>query len=628
MLGVSYNTIGRIIRNYEITKDESELLKNRDSKRKKIQIPYDEMYALYITQNLSTIEISKMKNVSPSTIARVLKEHNIIKDPIEIIKKKVLENPNVLNIGYDELYDLYINQNLSGVEISKILNFSYVAVFRKLNEYNIKKDKDIITKNRCSKRSKPLDFDYDELYDYYITKNMTIKEIAKLYNKSKSYMTEIFCKYDIKKDHDTIIKKRVENSRNSLLSTHGVCNVFQLDEIKNKTKTTMLEKYGVEHVSQVKEIHDKVINTMLVRHGVKSFLEKPEIREKSAEAVFKKYGVNWFSQLKMSKKYLTYALDKDTFINYITTNTLHNVDIIASELGCSANVIYKLKNKWKIDNELINVLGTGESSYEREICKILDNFNIKYETHDRSILDGKEIDILIPDYNIGIEFNGDYWHCNSVIKDANYHKNKSLEAESNDIFIYHIFEYDWLDQKNKDIIISMLTNLLKKNSNRIHARKCELRKVSDEESMIFINENHLFSGNINDSADIIIKQKINYGLYYNEELVSIVVINKIDDKMWELSKFCNKKYTTVIGGISKLWKYFLKEDFLYGDSVVSFNPIHLGKGNIYIQLGFLLEDIVEPNLVSSFRKNNSNFNKNGALKIYDCGTRLWVYKKE
>ena len=80
------------------------------------------------------------------------------------------------------------------------------------------------------------------------------------------------------------------------------------------------------------------------------------------------------------------------------------------------------------ENELVNII---KSFYKGEI---LENNN--------TLLDGKEIDIYLPNLKLGIEFNGNYWHCDKL-KEISYHKNKSLFAESKGIRLIHIWEWEW-----------------------------------------------------------------------------------------------------------------------------------------------------------------------------------------
>ena len=78
------------------------------------------------------------------------------------------------------------------------------------------------------------------------------------------------------------------------------------------------------------------------------------------------------------------------------------------------------------------------SKGELELRKyIIDNYpQLKIIPNDRTILEGKEIDILLPDLNIGFEYDGIYWH-----KDREqYDKEKDDLAWNKGIILYHINE--------------------------------------------------------------------------------------------------------------------------------------------------------------------------------------------
>jgi hypothetical protein len=76
---------------------------------------------------------------------------------------------------------------------------------------------------------------------------------------------------------------------------YGVENVFQLEEIKDKSKQTLLLKYGEYHPSRIPEIRKKIEQTNLERYGVKSLLEISTIRKKGYDALVEKYG-GYFSE--------------------------------------------------------------------------------------------------------------------------------------------------------------------------------------------------------------------------------------------------------------------------------------------------------------------------------------------
>ena len=261
------------------------------------------------------------------------------------------------------------------------------------------------------------------------------------------------------------------------------------------------------------------------------------------------------------------------------------------------------------------------------------------EVNTRKYLDGKEIDIYIPELRIGIEINGNYWHCEDKKMDKNYHQQKSLLAESKGIFIYHIFEYEWIEKKDK--ILNQLNNLLGLNQEKIYARKCIIKEVDISEKMRFLEENHLQG---NDSSSI------KLGLYYNDELVSLMTFVKprFNKKYeWELSRFCSKNNCNVIGGASKLFKYFVGN--YNPTSIISYSNIAHTKGNIYNTLGFNLDSISEPNYVwyrsktilsryqcqkhklleQGYEGNSESeiMHNRGYYKIYDCGNKVWVWNR-
>lgn len=135
--------------------------------------------------------------------------------------------------------------------------------------------------------------------------------------------------------------------------------------------------------------------------------------------------------------------------------------------------------------------------------------------------------------------------------------------------------------------------------------------------------------------------KLKLGLYYNSNLVSVMTFNKsegrkkMSDVEWNLNRFCNKLNTTVIGGASKLLKYFIKN---YNPKrVVSYADKDWSSGGIYETLGFKLISENNPDYKyifegkrvhkSRFRKSKLKTNltesqymkKSHIERIWDCG---------
>jgi len=83
------------------------------------------------------------------------------------------------------------------------------------------------------------------------------------------------------------------------------------------------------------------------------------------------------------------------------------------------------------------------SNIEKILYDWLKTYNLNLKSNDRTILDGLELDIYLPEYKLGIEFNGLYWHS-ELFKNKDYHLNKTLECKKRNIELLHIFEDDWM----------------------------------------------------------------------------------------------------------------------------------------------------------------------------------------
>jgi very-short-patch-repair endonuclease len=110
------------------------------------------------------------------------------------------------------------------------------------------------------------------------------------------------------------------------------------------------------------------------------------------------------------------------------------------------------------------------SETENELAAFVKkHYNGDIILNDRNILNGKELDIYLPELKLAIEFNGLYWHS-EMEKYDNYHVDKTNTCEKQDIQLIHIFEDDW--NFKQDIVKSMLLNKFKRTDQSIFARNC------------------------------------------------------------------------------------------------------------------------------------------------------------
>lgn len=254
----------------------------------------------------------------------------------------------------------------------------------------------------------------------------------------------------------------------------------------------------------------------------------------------------------------------------------------------------------------------NRSKAEDEIIELIKNIGGNPYLGYRELLEDRyELDIYDPERKIAIEYDGVFWH-NENSKPKNYHLSKTVECESKGIKLLHIFEDEWKNKTKRDIWCSILKNLYGKSETKIYARKCEIKEVDKQECYIFLEENHLQGKSLSD---------IRLGLYYEGVLVEVMTLKKIkrSENDYELSRFCSKKYTLVIGGVGKLLKSFIKR--YKPNSIISFADRRWCNGGIYEALGFVLKKKTPPNyyyVVKDKRKKRCNFRKNILVKKYNC----------
>jgi len=328
--------------------------------------------------------------------------------------------------------------------------------------------------------------------------------------------------------------------------------------------------------------------------------------------------------------------------------------------NCSTSKAYS-----KIKELGIQFKSTNKSNYEYEIIEYIQKISkdIQIIHSDRDLINPQEIDILIPSKNFGIEFDGLMFHStgksqysmfNNYFEERefkNKHKNKTEECENKKFQLFHIFENEWLDQIKQNIWKNIIANKLGL-SKRIFARKCKIKEVQNKEAKIFEDSNHLQgSGNA----------KIKLGLYYEDELVSLMTFGKSrfnKNIEYELIRFCSKKELTVVGGASKLLKYF--ERNYNPESLISYanrrwSSLNGNDGNnLYTRLEFKYNGATQPNYFyfhinnpdklysrNSFQKHKlkdklkvfdenltetENMYNNGYRKIYDSGNYSFIKK--
>jgi hypothetical protein len=430
------------------------------------------------------------------------------------------------------------------------------------------------------------------------------------------------------------------------------------EELVNRQKRTFNKKYGVDFYPHHIDFVKKQKQTKLDKYGDENYnnVEKSKITkellygnkkynniEKQKETCELRYGVNNYAKSehyhdKLNEEYIKLYPDV-TFVQIKKGLVVTKCEKCGNSSEITKQLLYERHKRNHNHCLTCNPIGFKQrSSYEDEICDLLDSTNISYIQNYKLPNTKFEIDIFLPTQNIGIEFNGLYWH-NELFKDKEYHLNKTKLCDNFNIKLIHIFEDEWLYKR--DIVKSILKNKLNIGEDKIYARKCIIKEVSTQETKNFLENNHI-QGNVN--------SKVKLGLYYNNEMVSLMTFSKGRIIMggksneWELNRFCNKINTTVIGSASKLLKKFIND--YQPIKIVSYSDIRLFDGKMYETLKFKEISTSKPNywyVIGDLRHYRFSFNKKKLIKdgydpnkteqeimldrkiyrIYDCGNVRW-----
>lgn len=369
------------------------------------------------------------------------------------------------------------------------------------------------------------------------------------------------------------------------------------DEVKaaQKRKDTMIEKYGYEFNSQRPEVKE-----VLGQHN-----KCPEFKLRQSKIQKDKYpSINYN---------LIDTPEKLKILNY-----KYSVVEMSNLVNCSTSVIHQSFWKHGVD------IKQHVSGLERKVRMLLDSHNIEYKTNDRTILNGKEIDIYIASKKLGIECNGLYWHSEKKLS-KRFHIEKTIECEKQDITLLHFFEHEIL--KKFDLVEDMILSKMNMNK-KIYARKCKIMDVDVNNARNFFNKNHL-QGHVN--------AKFYSGLYYNDELVSVMSMSSPRFKNTkypvdlEIVRFASLNGYTVIGGFSKLLNLYKNYN------IVSYANRRWSKGDVYEKNGF--KHVYNTNVGFFYTKGlnvKSRYSdlrpleeviNDGWCRVFDCGNRVYIKYK-
>ncbi len=277
------------------------------------------------------------------------------------------------------------------------------------------------------------------------------------------------------------------------------------------------------------------------------------------------------------------------------------------------------------------------SEQELEICEFVKNLIPNTLSRQRpSFMQGKELDVYVPEKNFAIEYNGLYWHSSEhIAKSA--HREKFLLCKAAGVHLFTIFEDEWRDKRPLiEKMIEYRLGCLK--AEKVRASRCEVRPVPVSEEKEFYNRFHLAGYTRSTMA---------LGLYYEDRLVSCLTFRKpYADRQKgtvEIARFANDYDYVVHGAFAKLFAVAKKELTGKFERISTYSDCRLSWGEVYLNNGFTFLGHNQCNYWyvvdnkrefrykhrrtdkwNEFGKTEKEQNHNqGWYEIFDCGHYKW-----
>lgn len=199
-----------------------------------------------------------------------------------------------------------------------------------------------------------------------------------------------------------------------------------------------------------------------------------------------------------------------------------------------------------------------------------------------------------------------------------------FKYKQDNIHLVQLWQDVWLSKKQQ--VINRIYSLLGLNKT-FYARKASVLTISLADIKSFLNKNHLQG---------YVKAKYNFGLIVEGKIIAVASFSDTrkmklisnDYLSAELVRFASKDGLTIVGGLSKFIKHFLKEVKVNDLMTYADQDWSLGKG--YDKLGFVLTSQTPPaylyldkiNMIRYFphrlpKKTISGFEKQDILNLED-----------
>jgi hypothetical protein len=405
------------------------------------------------------------------------------------------------------------------------------------------------------------------------------------------------------------------------ISNPTLIKILRKNSIRKRNNS--LDNLNIEEFK--KEYGTLTIKDIVAKYGV----SRPTIRAKAKELGLIRPEVFLYKQPTLLNR------EKEICDKYV--NNPSSMQLLADEYKVTTSTIFNLLHKHNIEIKE----GTYGATQKQIQDWIKQETGLEFESNNRTILDGKEIDLYNDALKVGIEYCGLYWHSERNIKNNNYHFDKYKACKDKGIHLITMYEDEWVQKQEQ--VKGVLLSILHKNSRKIYGRKCTTKMIDKTVGNAFYAKYH-----IQGKASLSVYFA---GLYYGDELVGVMSFGRHhrDTTKYTLDRLCFKRDVSIAGGSDKLFKYLVRETGM--TELISWSDSRWRTGKVYEKLGFIKDCEMDPDYSyvdntkpssrlskQSQKKGNTNCPKGltekewciqrGLYRIWDCGKIRWTWKKQ
>lgn len=382
----------------------------------------------------------------------------------------------------------------------------------------------------------------------------------------------------------------------------------------------------------------------------------PEVRARMAEVTRQRHAAGAYRRVseqlstRMTRDkdhFLTRARQShpDNFADYDYDESVYRGVNARIEIRCLKHGVFE---QWAGDHaqgancpKCVNTISKPETG----IADYLESLGAAVVRRDRIIIAPFELDIVLPEQRVAIEYCGLYWHSEQRVGKRK-HLDKLERCNAAGYRLITIFEDEWLNRPA--VVRSKLARLVGDPAvRRVHARQCRVELLERGRAQDFLERYHL------QGAD---GSPVRYGLVLGEELIAVATFGRPSiaggrsDCDWNVGRYAVLPHVSVPGGWQKILKCFIAERA--PQRLLTYADRRWSDGDVYGKSGFAQVQHSAPNywyFRSSdparrhhrygFRKSelakklasydpslteHANMDAAGWLRVWDCGNTSFV----